>query len=147
MKTLIVDDSETNVEVLQMFLKPFGENAVAYDGKEAVADFGQALIDGHPYDLVCLDIMMPEMDGQAALTKIRALERENGIGGLDAAKVVMTTAADTRINVMRAFREQCDGFISKPISKNELLKHLYLLGLLDADMIVRVLLKIEDANS
>ena len=44
------------------------------DGMEAVDAFMMALEDGEPYDLVCLDIMMPVMDGYQALMGIRNLE-------------------------------------------------------------------------
>ena len=146
MKTLIVDDSATNAELLELFLTPYGACRIVSNGKEALECFSAALDERAPYNLVCLDIMMPEMDGQTVLKELRRIEEEKGIFGLDGAKVVMTTAADVREHMMRAFKSQCDGFISKPVTKNELLKHVYNLGLVDADTLVRGLLKITDAD-
>ena len=51
-------------------------NDVTVDGMEAVDAFMMALEEGNPYDLVCLDIMMPVMDGYQALVGIRNLEKK-----------------------------------------------------------------------
>jgi PAS domain-containing protein len=50
----------------------YGECHIAVNGREAVAAFQAALKSGQRYNLVCVDIMMPEMDGQTALKQIRA---------------------------------------------------------------------------
>lgn len=49
------------------------------DGREAVTAFTEALDAGEPFDLICLDVMMPEMDGHTALASIRRIESEHGI--------------------------------------------------------------------
>ena len=74
MKALIVEDDFTSRLLLQGLLQPFGVCHVCINGKEAVEAFKIALDQKEPYDLVCLDIMMPEMDGQTALKEIRAIE-------------------------------------------------------------------------
>jgi CheY-like chemotaxis protein len=73
--------------------------------------------------------MMPEMDGQQALRGIRDIEAEHGRRGLDGAKVVMTTALGDGEHVMTSFREQCDGYLVKPIIKPKLMDLLQNLGL------------------
>ena len=73
------------------------------------------------YDLICLDIMMPDMDGQQALKEIRALEEADGRVG---AKVLMTTSLQDKRNVITAFREQCDGYLIKPVKKTKLVEYL-----------------------
>jgi two-component system, chemotaxis family, chemotaxis protein CheY len=143
-RTLIVEDSETSAELLQAMLSPFGKCCVVSNGKEAVAEFEGALGKGkgRGYDLVCLDIMMPEMDGQAALSAIRAMEEAREVRGLDRAKIIMVTAAETRENLLRAFRQECDGYVEKPVVRDELLTYLYSLKLVDSDALVRHLLRI-----
>ncbi len=143
MRTMIVDDSKTNAELLEAFLLPFGGCDLVSRGEEALERFSEALDHGEPYQLICLDIMMPEMDGHAVLREMRRKEEEAGIDMLERVRIIMTTAADLRENVMRAFKEQCDSYIIKPIMRMELLKHIYRLGLVDADTMVRHLLKIE----
>ena len=58
----------------QSFLARYGDCHIAVNGKEAVEAFRIGFECGEPYDLVCMDIMMPEMDGQTAVKEIRALE-------------------------------------------------------------------------
>ena len=92
MKTLIVEDDPTSRLLLQEYLKRYGALHVAVNGEEAVEAVRVALDVDKPYNLICLDIMMPEMDGQEALREIRALEEAKGIWSTSGAKVVMTTA-------------------------------------------------------
>ncbi len=120
MKTLIVEDDFTSRLLLQELLKPYSEIHIAVNGAEAVDAFRVALEDGHPYDLVCLDIMMPEMDGQEALKELRGLEEARGIFSTDGTKIIMTTALNDMTNIMAAFRELCDGYLVKPIDKTSL---------------------------
>ena len=85
MKFLIVDDDPACREFLVAVLLPYGSCDLAFDGAEAIDAFRLALDDGEPYDLICLDIMMPGVDGHKALDGIRSIEHERGIGGLDGA--------------------------------------------------------------
>jgi len=92
------------------------------NGKEAITAFLSAHDNGELYDLICLDIMMPEMDGQKTLKEIRRIEEEKDIHGLGGVKVIMCTALDDRSNVMEAFKSQCDGYVTKPIDKQKLME-------------------------
>jgi len=130
MRTLIVEDDFTNRLLLQELLRDFGDCHVAINGKEAVLAVAAALEAGVAYDLICLDIMMPEMDGQQALKEIRALEDQKGRPAEEGTRVLMTTMARDKDNVMQAFREQCDGYLIKPIDKTKLVNALVDLGLL-----------------
>jgi len=121
MKTLIVEDDLTSRLLLHGLLKKYGPTEVATNGKRAVAAVTAALATGELYDLICLDIMMPEMDGRQALKEIRGLEERDGRAG---AKVLMTTALRDKENILGAFREQCDGYLVKPIKKAKLLEYL-----------------------
>jgi two-component system, chemotaxis family, chemotaxis protein CheY len=129
-KTLIVEDEITSRVLLRELLKRFGPPHVAMNGKEAVASVSAALLAGEPYDLICLDIMMPEMDGQEALKRIRQLEDGAQIAPEKRAKVIMTTAHADRDNVLEAIQGQCDYFLVKPIDGRALLEELRRLGLI-----------------
>jgi two-component system chemotaxis response regulator CheY len=130
MKTLIVEDDFTSRLLLQASLTPYGECHIAVNGREAVEAFRAAREQGQRYDLICMDIMMPEMDGQEALKQIRKLEDDADILSSDAAKVVMTTALDDIGNVMAAFKGLCDAYLMKPIEKANLLAKLKSLHLI-----------------
>ena len=101
------------------FLSKYGECDVTVDGMEAVDAFMMALEDGEPYDLVCLDIMMPVMDGYQALVGIRNLEKERGISEDNAVKVIMTTALNEERNVNMAFELGCTVYSGKPIDQEK----------------------------
>lgn len=129
MKALIVEDDLTSRLLLQKILGEHGEIDVALDGREAVDTWQAALESGAPFDLICLDIMLPKMDGHAVLREIRGAEREKGILGLQGVKIIMTTALGDPKNLMKAFRAQCEAYLVKPIDKASILRHLRELGL------------------
>ena len=130
MKTLIVEDDFTSRLLLQEILKNYGAVHIAVNGKEAVNAASAAMDTGEPYSLICLDIMMPEMNGQEALKKIRQMEAEAGIGPERRARVIMTTALADKGNVIEAIQSQCDYFLVKPIDGRALLDELRRFGLI-----------------
>lgn len=130
MRILIVEDEFGSRKLLQKFLSPYGVCDLAVDGEEAIEAFKLAMKEEDPYDLVCLDIMMPKKDGQAVLKEIRELEESRNIRGLEGVKVIMTTALNDPKNILEAFKSQCEAYIPKPISKQKLLEELRALQLI-----------------
>jgi two-component system, chemotaxis family, chemotaxis protein CheY len=124
MKALIVEDDYITSQVMYAILLGFGETNVAEDGFKALELFNESIINKEPYNIIFLDIMMPEMDGQAVLSEIRKIEYQNGIIGLDAVKIIMTTALDDYKNISTAFKHQCEGYIVKPIDKDKIVNVL-----------------------
>lgn len=118
MKILLAEDDFATRKFMLSFLSKYGECDVTVDGMEAVDAFMMALEDGEPYDLVCLDIMMPVMDGYQALMGIRNLERQKEIPEDKAVKVIMTTALNEEANVKMAFELGCTIYSGKPIDQN-----------------------------
>ena len=117
---------------MQRYLSSYSDCDIAADGVEAIEAFRLAVDDNAPYDLICLDIMMPNMDGRQALKAIRQIESECGIAGLDCVKVIMTTALDDSENVMGSFREGCEAYIVKPVAKDKLIEEMANFGLIEA---------------
>jgi len=129
MRVLVVDDDFTSRRLMQHILLPYADCDSAVNGREAVDAFQHAWEQGRPYDLVCLDIMMPEMDGQQVLREIRSIEGSMNINALDGVKIIMTTALDNWGNVWGAFNGQCDGYLVKPYDKGRIIDELRSLGL------------------
>lgn len=130
MKILIVEDDFTCRLLLQKILSIYGECHIAVNGKEALDAFDLALREGKPYQLICLDVMMPEMDGMEALRKIRDMEEEKGINSSMGVKIIMTTALGDPKNVVGAFKSLCDAYLVKPVNKSKLLDYLRSFGLI-----------------
>ncbi len=130
MRVLIAEDDPTSRTLLRELLKGYGTVEEAVNGRDAETAVLKALVAGTPYDLICLDIMMPEMDGHAALQEIRTMEAAKGIPLGSGAKVIMVTALTDKRSVMSAFAEQCDAYLPKPVDKAKLLDHLRRLGLI-----------------
>jgi len=130
MKALIIEDDFTCRKLLSKILSEFAECDTAVNGLEGIEAFNYAHAEGAPYDLICLDIMMPEMDGQTTLKNLRKLEEEKNIHCSDTVKIIMTTALDDIDNIKTAFREQCEGYLVKPIEKEKLVNKLNELGLI-----------------
>jgi two-component system chemotaxis response regulator CheY len=131
MKILIVDDDFTCRNLLKEMTKSYGSIHMAVNGKEAVDAVSAAMAAGEPYDLICLDVMMPEMDGQQALAAIRALEVAQGINSSKGAKIVMATALGDAKNAIASFKNLCDAYVVKPIDKVKLLNELRKLKLIE----------------
>lgn len=129
MKCLIVEDDSTAGKLLEAYLSEYCDCFAAVNGSEAIITFKDALEQGRPYELICLDIMMPEMDGHETLKQIRQIESEHGVKDSDIVKVIMTTAVSDPETVMNAFRTGCEAYIFKPVNKELLLEEMSKLGL------------------
>ena len=128
MKSLVVEDDTTSRLVMKEYLSAFGHCDAVPHGKDALAAFAKAHDEGSPYELVCLDIMMPDMNGHDVLVRLRKYESDLNIGGLNGARVLMTTALGDAKNVVRAFKEQCEGYLVKPVTPENLAEKLKELG-------------------
>lgn len=124
MKCLIVDDECTGVELLKCYLHEHAKTIdTANNGVEAVSLFATALEKGEPYRLVCLDILMPVMNGQEALKQMRSLEQE--FNQKAPAVIIMTTALNSVQEIQEAILQgDCNNYLIKPISKIDLVKIL-----------------------
>ena len=116
LRVLVADDSPVNQEVTLGLLELRGHTVqVADNGREAVEAFRK-----HAFDVILMDVEMPEMDGLTAAATIRGLEKE----GNHRVPILAMTA-----HVLNSVKEQCldagmDGYISKPIEPEELYQAL-----------------------
>jgi two-component system chemotaxis response regulator CheY len=122
MKCLVVDDVEFVREMMAFYLADFGTIDTAADGIEAVECFSKALNENNPYQLVCLDIEMPNMDGQQALKQMRLIEKEAAVQA-DKKTVIIMTTASTETNDMEEALWEGDStdYLVKPVSPDDLI--------------------------
>lgn len=130
MKALIVEDDAVSRKVMQGILSQYCECHTAEDGGKAVEAFSSAWDKDDPFDVVCMDIMMPNMDGHEALARIRSIERDRGTPPERVVKVIVTTSVDDPHNVVRAlYRGGATAYIVKPVEKDRLLEEMERIGL------------------
>ncbi|MGD2029751.1 MAG: response regulator [Desulfobacterales bacterium] len=129
MKILIAEDDFVSRKLVNTLLSPLGEVDIAVNGNEAVMAVKMALKNNQPYDFICLDILMPEVDGIMALKKIRQLEAQKGLNPETRSKIIMTTAVSDKNYVVAAAQANCDGFLVKPITKDRLFDEIRKHGL------------------
>lgn len=122
MKILIVEDDMTSRRFLSKFLSQYGECDVVVDGMEALDAYLISVKEKNPYDLICLDIMMPKVDGVKVLKAIRDFETQRGLLPENKVKIIITTAlADTEY-VHKSFELGCEAYAAKPIDTDKLVE-------------------------
>ncbi len=130
MRILLAEDDYASRKFMDKYLSQYGDCDVMVDGEEAVNAFMMAMEDGEPYDLICLDVMMPVLDGYQVLKAIRNIEAERGIKKADRVKIIMTTALNEEKNVKKAFELECEAYCGKPIDVERFDQVLGKLGLI-----------------
>jgi len=130
MKALIVDDDFYSRNMIHEILRPVAQCDIAVNGEEAIEAFRRSMNAGESYDLICLDLLMPELDGQQALREIRAIEKEHDITPQGETKVIVTTMLDDEKETHDAFfLGGATSYLVKPIDEEKLMNEVKSLGL------------------
>ncbi len=112
MQVLVVEDERRMAELLRQGLEEEGHSVVlAGDGKE-----GLAMAEAHPFDVIVLDVMLPEMDGFAMARKLRASRNQTPI--------LMLTARDATADMIAGLNLGADDYLVKPFAFDVLLARL-----------------------
>lgn len=128
MKILIAEDDRTSRLFMMKFLEKYGSCDLAMNGIEAIRLFEDALLEKKPYDLVCLDVMMPKINGIKTLQNIRYLEKKKRI---KACKVIIFSALNDDNSVSEAYESGCDDYVLKPIDMDLFNQKLMHMGLIN----------------
>lgn len=132
MRILIAEDVQLMQKLLGKLLEPYGEISFAKDGREALSKFQESIHTKEYFDLICLDINLPEINGLEVLKNIRAGEKLNHIPVKNRAKIVMVSSTNDANIVVKAINLGCNGYIVKPFSKDKIVNELKKLGLINA---------------
>ena len=130
MYILMAEDDLARRKYLTKVLERYGQVDGVIDGIEAVDFFLEKIETGETYDLVCLDIMMPRVDGYKALDAIRDIEEE--FNTAKRSKVIMTSALNELDQREPSKEHKHDGYLMKPIDISEMDDMLKKLGLIEA---------------
>ncbi|AGX43295.1 response regulator [Clostridium saccharobutylicum] len=133
MRILIAEDDMVSRRFLSKFLSQYGECDIVVDGMEALDAYLISIKESEPYDLICLDIMMPKVDGIKVLKAIRDFERQRGVIPDNKVKIIMITALVDTEHIHKAFELGCDDYAEKPIDINKLIEVINKLDILKND--------------
>ena len=127
MQILIVDDEMVSRTKLEAIMSSRGQCQTATCGNQALDLYERSLTDGNGFDLVMLDIGMPDLQGDQVLKRLRKMENN----GPHRAAVVMVTARSDQANVLTCLNNGCDAYITKPFNAKAIDEKLARLGLVD----------------
>lgn len=130
MRILIVDDEFVSRQKAKKILSAYGDCDEAGSGSEAFLAFRLGHESGEPYDLITMDIVMPDMDGLEALKKIREYEKQRSVPPGKEVRVLMLTAKSTPKTVISSFWEGCEAYVLKPFDREALEQSLGELNLI-----------------
>ncbi|MFZ1085734.1 MAG: response regulator [Terracidiphilus sp.] len=128
MRSLVAEDDVTSRMLLKKILSAYGECDVVVDGREAVQAVKDAREKHQKYDLVCLDLGMPVMDGQQALREIH--NQDVAAGELRSTKIFITTGQSDMKSITNALIGKCNAYLMKPINPEKLRCELKEFGLI-----------------
>jgi two-component system, chemotaxis family, chemotaxis protein CheY len=129
MRILVVDDELVSRKKMEIIMRTFGECAAVDNGKAALKAFGDAIVKGAPFDLITLDVSMPEVDGTEVLYEIRKIEKKSNLPRKKWSKIIMVTAQMDKETVMLCIQVGCDSYITKPFDRAVIAKKLAELGM------------------
>ena len=121
-RTLVVDDNFVNRKLLMSILKTTGPCDVAANGREALEAYHGSIRSGQRYDIMLLDVMMPEVDGIQVLQSIREEEKKNNVSADDRLPIIMITAQ--KDHFLKTFDLGCDDYFLKPIDADKLIEKI-----------------------
>ena len=120
MKILIVEDDDISRLMLRDILAKLAECHVAVNGKEGVKMFEDGVVNGRPYDVILMDLMMPEMNGHTLVRLIREYEAKTV---MPRTKVIVITACNSPWEMSEMILDGwCDEYIVKPFDRDRIQK-------------------------
>jgi two-component system chemotaxis response regulator CheY len=129
MRTLVVDDELVSRKKMMKILADFGQCEGVINGKAAISTVKTALEEWKLYDLITLDVSMPDISGTDVLTAIRNMETERGLEPQEKAKILMVTS-HSDMDTVKACIGKCDGYVIKPFNKEVLVEKMKKIRLL-----------------
>ncbi len=128
MKILIVDDENISRKILVSKMKPLGVCVAVDSSEKALVEMAAAIAKNKPFDIITLDVSMPGMDGKQMLQHIRTREIKDKVPKQDRVKILMVTARMNMNTIKTCIKMGCNGYLTKPVSRVQLLQNLEKMG-------------------
>jgi two-component system chemotaxis response regulator CheY len=129
-RILVLEDDPVSGKLITNYLEPYGDCDLVTDGKSAVEFFQKAIQTDDRYQLIFVDIMVPEIQGHDVVRMIREMEQNENIPFEKRAKVIITSSLSDAENIIESFKAAGDSYLIKPIRKTKLINEIKSLGLL-----------------
>jgi two-component system chemotaxis response regulator CheY len=128
MKALVVDEDFINRRVLQLILNEYGRCDSADSSRVMLSMVEDALKRKRPYGLIVLNAIKQD-DWINLLSEIKKVEKGFSVYGKDGARIMVISPDTDKNTIIKAYRNQCDAFITKPAKKRELKNALLSMGI------------------
>ncbi|MBN2412667.1 response regulator [candidate division KSB1 bacterium] len=120
MRILVVDDDYVSRTKLKSLLSAYGDCDAVDNGEIALKMFEKAYKESVPYNLITMDIEMPDLSGQEVVHSIRQWELENKVKTSRQVKILMITIKNDVDDIMSSFKEGCEWYLTKPVTPENL---------------------------
>ena len=120
MRILVVDDDYISRTKLKSLLSAYGDCDAVPNGEIALQMFEKAYKESAPYNLITMDIEMPDLSGQEVVHNIRQWELENKVKTSRQVKILMITIKNDVNDIMSSFKEGCEWYLTKPVTPENL---------------------------
>ncbi|MFZ5572554.1 MAG: response regulator [Thermodesulfobacteriota bacterium] len=127
-KILCVDDDLVSRNKMQAILEVKGDCVQAATGQEAMAHIEKSLREKERFDLITLDIGLPDHDGIEVLQRIRKMEKGSGLKDQERAKIIMVTSHADKERVLSCLKAGCNEYIVKPFDITTLVGKMEKIG-------------------
>jgi two-component system chemotaxis response regulator CheY len=128
MRTLIIEDDLSNCLLLEEILSPHSECAFATTGKAALQEFINAHAQERTFDLLCLSVMMSDMETHQILDEIRIWEDEHRVQDNCRVRIIMTRAVTDGPRSLQLIQSQGESYTARPIERKHFLHEIESLG-------------------
>ena len=128
MKILVVDDEIVSRKKMMRITTDFGSCEGVQNGKAALSVIKTSLEEWQLYDLITLDVSMPDISGVEVLNTIRKMEEAKRLDEEEQAKILMVSSISD-MKTVKACMGKCNGYMIKPFNKELVVDKLKKIGL------------------
>lgn len=118
MRILVVDDESVSRRKMELIMRSFGQCETAESGSIAIESFVKAWENWSPYDLISLDLLMPEMNGDEVIQKIRDMEKEKSVPDDKRVRIMVVTSKSDKESIITCIQAGCNEYIIKPFDRH-----------------------------
>ena len=124
MNILVIEDDSTTHELIKTILSAYNDVVIEETGMAGIERFTDAMINFTYFDVVMVDLGLPDIDGTYTLKLLKRFEKVKAINSSNQAKIIAMTATADENKVKECLMSGCSGFIIKPVTKENLNKAL-----------------------